>query len=94
MEFVKVPGEKRKHKVLMYAISTCVWCKLTKSFLKEQNVEYEYVDVDLIGPEEREKVKRHILEMGGRLSYPAIIIDDELIINGFRKDKLTEVLEL
>ena len=42
MKIVKVPGKNNKHKVLLYVISTCAWCKQTKSFLKGNNIEYEY----------------------------------------------------
>jgi len=94
MKIVKVPGKNNKHRVLMYAISTCAWCKLTKNFLKDNNIEYEYFDVDLSDGEDREKIRREILKRGGRLSYPAIIIDDKILINGFREDKIKETLEI
>jgi len=94
MKTVKVKGKNTKHKVLLYALSTCAWCKMTKSFLKENDVEYDYVDVDLCSEEDKDKIKRDILNRGGSLSYPAIIIDDKILINGFRKDKLKEVLEI
>jgi glutaredoxin len=94
MDIVKVSGKNNKHKVLMYAISTCAWCKLTKNFLKDNHIEYEYVDVDLCNDEDKEKIRQHILKKGGHLSYPAIIIDDKILINGFRKDKIVEALEI
>ncbi|MEM3700016.1 MAG: glutaredoxin family protein [Candidatus Bathyarchaeia archaeon] len=94
MNIVKVPGKNKKHKVLVYALSTCAWCKLTKQFLKENEIEYEYVDVDLSGDEDKEKIRKDILTRKGSLSYPAIIIDDKILINGFRKDKLKEILEI
>jgi len=94
MKTVKVKGKNTKHKVLLYALSTCAWCKMTKSFLKENDVEYDYVDVDLCSEEDKDKIKRDILNRGGSLSYQAIIIDDKILINGFRKDKLKEVLEI
>ena len=89
---VKVPGKNNKHKVFMYAISTCAWCKLTKNFLKDNDIDYEYVDVDLSSREDREKIRREILKRGGRLNYPAVIIDDKILINGFRKNKIKETL--
>ncbi|MEM3536440.1 MAG: glutaredoxin family protein [Candidatus Bathyarchaeia archaeon] len=94
MNIVKVPGKDKRHKVLVYALSTCAWCKLAKSFLKESEIDYEYVDVDLSSEEDKEKIKSHILQRGGSLSYPAIIIDDKIVINGFRKDKIKEALEI
>jgi len=94
MDFVKIHGKNKKHKVLMYALNTCAWCKLTKQFLKDNSVEYEYVDVDLSNEEDKEKIKTDILNRGGSLSYPTIVVDDKILIMGFRKDKLKEVLEI
>ena len=91
---VKVAGKNNKHKVLMYAISTCAWCKMTKKFLKENDVEYEYVDVDLANDEDHEKIREDIISKGGEPSYPTLIIDDKTVITGFRKDKIEEALEL
>lgn len=94
MDIVKVSGKNSKHKVLMYAISTCAWCKLTKKFLKDNNIDYEYVDVDLCDEEDKDKIRQDIMDKGGSLSYPTIIIDNKKVITGFRKDKLTEALEI
>ncbi len=92
MQFSKVSGKKNDHKVTLYALSTCVWCKLTKQFLNENGIEYEFVDVDLLDDEEKTKAHETITSKGGMLSYPTIIVDDKVVITGFRKDKLKEVL--
>jgi glutaredoxin-like protein NrdH len=94
MKVVKVSGRNNKHKVFVYALSTCAWCKQTKKFLKENEIEYEYVDVDLCDEEDQEKVSKDVLSKGGRLSYPAIIIDSKILINGFHVDKIKEALEI
>jgi glutaredoxin-like protein NrdH len=92
MQFSKVSGKKRQHKVVLYALSTCAWCKMTKQFLKDNDIEYEYVDVDLREEDDKQKVRQHIQSKSGPLSYPTIIIDDNMLITGFRKDKLKEAL--
>ncbi len=92
MNFSKVSGKNNTHKVLVYALSTCVWCKMTKQYLKDNGIEYEYVDVDLCDEADKEKIRAHILSKGGALSYPTIIVDDNLLITGFRKDKFKEIL--
>jgi glutaredoxin-like protein NrdH len=92
MQFSKVQGKQNKHKVILYALSTCVWCKMTKQFLKDNNVEYEYINVDLCEEEDKQKIRDHIQSKGGPLSYPTTIVDDNVVITGFRKDLLKEVL--
>jgi len=94
MEAIKSPGKNKKHKVLLYTISTCAWCKRAKKFLTENNIEYEYVDIDVCNREDREKIREAILSRGGRLSYPTVIVDDRSLITGFNEDRLREVLEI
>jgi glutaredoxin len=94
METIKVPGKNNKHKILLYAISTCAWCKRAKKFLTENNIEYEYVNVDLCSKEDREKIRETILGRGGRLSYPTVIVDDRILITGFNGRQLREALEI
>jgi glutaredoxin-like protein NrdH len=94
MPFSKVQGKKNQHRVVIYALSTCVWCKMTKQYLKDNEVEFEYLDVDLCDPDEKEKARQQILSKGGSLSYPTTVVDDKNLITGFRKDKLKEALQL
>lgn len=89
----KVLGKNNKHKVLMYAISTCVWCKRAKRFLTNHSVEFEYVDVDLCSIDELREIKDDILKRGGRLIYPTIIIDDRILMTNPSEEKLQEALE-
>jgi len=94
MQFSKVSGQKKQHKVILYALSTCAWCRMTKQFLKDNDIEYEYIDVDLCEEEDKQKIREHLQSKGGPLSYPTIIVDDNVLITGFRTDKIREALEL
>ena len=94
MQTVKVPGKNNKHKVLVYAISTCGWCKRAKQFLKDNNVEYEYLDVDQCNWEDKQKIWQDIQSRGGTLAYPTIIIDNKKLLTGAPQDKLKEALEI
>ncbi len=94
MQFSKVSGKKNNHKVTLYALSTCVWCKMTKQYLNDNSVEYQWVDVDLLDDNDKTRVHTDIISKGGVLSYPTIIVDDKTIITGFRKDLLKEALNL
>ena len=94
MQFYKVLGNKNQHKVVLYTLSTCAWCKMTKQFLKDNDIEYEYVDIDLCEEEDKQKIRDHIQSKGGSLSYPTVIIDDEVLVTGFRKDQLKEILRI
>jgi glutaredoxin len=80
-------------KVKMYTISTCSHCKATKKFMNDNQIDYEYVDVDLLDGEERRGIIEEVRKLNTRLSFPTIIIGDHVII-GFREDEIREVLGL
>jgi glutaredoxin len=67
---------------------------MTKRFLNDHNIEYEYVDVDLATDEDHEKVRQDIINKGGEPSFPTLIVDNKTVIMGFRKDLIKEALEL
>jgi glutaredoxin-like protein NrdH len=84
-----VPGKKRKGKILIYALSTCGWCKKTKQMLKDNDIEYSYVDVDLVnGAEDKKKVVEEIKRWNPFKSFPTIVIDDRECIVGFDEPRI------
>jgi glutaredoxin len=94
MKRVTVPGKRKNHKVVMYTISTCGWCKQTKQFMKDKGVQHEYIDVDLCSNKDRNSIHDDIRRRGGPLSFPTIIIDDKILITGLRVKELEEALDL
>jgi len=94
MKVMKVPGSNNKHRVLLYALSTCAWCKRAKKLLKDENIEYEYIDVDLCDETDRNKIQNDIKRRGGRPVYPTIIIDDDILITGFDENRIKEALRI
>ena len=66
---------------------------MTKEFLTDSNVEFEYVDVDLLTGEKRTEVLREVYRLTGGYSFPVIVAGDTVIV-GFNRVRLQEVLEL
>ena len=57
MELEHVNGEN-KGDILLFALSTCGWCKKTREHLEKLNLEYDYIYVDLTEGEERNEADR------------------------------------
>lgn len=92
-QIIKVPGED-KGKIFIFALSTCVWCKKTKEFLKELGVAHEYIDVDLVIGEGKSKLMDEFGQYAQDVAYPTIVINDgQEVINGFNKTRLKELFE-
>ncbi len=81
-------------KVKLFALSTCGWCKKTKRFLNENEVDYEFEDVDLLTGEARQRSLAELEKWNPRRNFPTTVIDDETVIVGYKEDKLREALEL
>ena len=47
-----VTGEN-KGKIMLYALSTCGWCRRTKEFLNSLGVEYSYIFIDLLDDDDQ-----------------------------------------
>ena len=69
--------------VVLFALSTCPWCKKTKKLLDEMGLEYDYVDVDFIQGIERNEVKNELDKIGADFSFPLIVVDNKRMIHGF-----------
>lgn len=83
---------KQKENVMLYALSTCIWCRKTKMLLDELGVAYDYVYVDLLDSEEQERVTEIINKFNPTGGFPTIIINDEDCIRGYDEKKIKEVL--
>lgn len=79
---------------MLYALSTCGWCKKTKQFLDDLGVEYSYIFTDYLVGEEKDKVLDEIRKYNPRCSFPTIVINDKKTIVGFKEDEIKEALNL
>lgn len=89
---VKHVTGKRAGTVMLYALSTCPWCKKTKQLLADLGIEYDYVDVDLLTESEKRQVVEVIKKWNPACSYPTMVLDDKKCIVGFREDEIRKAL--
>jgi glutaredoxin 3 len=74
--------------VKVYSTPTCPWCIRVKQFLKENNVEFENIDVS-----SDEAAADEMMRKTGQLGVPVLDIEGEIII-GFDKEKIKSSLGL
>jgi glutaredoxin-like protein NrdH len=91
MAIIHVDG-RDKGKVMLYALSTCGWCKKTKALLNELGVGYDYTDVDLLKGEEQDKVIKEVMKYNPACNFPTMVIDAKKCIIGFKEDEIREAL--
>jgi glutaredoxin-like protein NrdH len=78
----------RKGKIVLYTLSTCMWCRMAKELLRDLGVEYAYVDVDLLDAAEKEVARQEIRRWNPQGSYPTIVINDVESIAGYDESRI------
>jgi len=91
MSIVHVEG-KNKGKIILYAISTCPWCKKTKKLLNSLGVEYSFIDVDLLEREEKKQIEEEVKKWNPACNYPTMVINDKKCIVGFKDEEIKGAL--
>jgi glutaredoxin len=79
-------------KVMMYGLSTCVWCKKTKQLLTDLGVDFDYMYVDRLDGEEEDRVVQEIRRFNTSVSFPTTIINGEKAIVGFKEKEIRQAL--
>jgi glutaredoxin len=79
--------------VRFYGLSTCIWCRKTRKYLDELGIGYEYVYVDLLSGDEKERVKGEVRKYNPRLSFPTLVVgEDEKVIVGYNTTGISEAI--
>lgn len=92
MKLKHIEGRDTK-KVVLYALSTCVWCKKVKRLLRDLDVAYDYIDVDLLEEKEKEEIKEKVKQWNPRCSFPTMVVDEEKCVVGYDEQKIKNELQ-
>ncbi|MCX5778467.1 MAG: glutaredoxin family protein [Elusimicrobia bacterium] len=82
---------KQKADIMLYALSTCGWCKKTKEYLRELGVAYRYVFVDTLSEPDKSEAVAAITAWNPDCSFPTIVIDNNRCIVGFNAEELKKI---
>ena len=82
---------KKKGTIMLYALSTCGWCKRTKELLREIGVEFDFTYVDLLEGKEQETAMDTVERFNPSGSFPTLVMNDKKCIVGFKEQEIREV---
>ncbi|MBI3260954.1 glutaredoxin family protein [Candidatus Berkelbacteria bacterium] len=75
-------------KVTIYTTPTCVWCKRTKEFFKEHNIQYKEMDVS-----SDQALANEMVDKSGQMAVPVVDINGEIVV-GFNEPVLRKLLAI
>ncbi len=74
--------------VKVYSTPTCPYCSTLKKFLKDNNIEFENIDLS-----KDQKALEEIIQKTGKLEVPVVDIDGQ-IVDGFDKKEICQLLKI
>jgi glutaredoxin-like YruB-family protein len=80
--------KKSQPKIRVFSTPTCPYCFTLKEFLKQNNFEFEDIDVS-----KDENALKEMVEKSGQMGVPVVEIDGEIVV-GFDKEKICQLLNL
>ena len=75
-------------KVKVYSTATCPYCVRAEQFLKENNIDFEHVDVST-----DQQAAQEMVDKSGQMGVPVLDIGGEIIV-GFDQDRIKNALGL
>ncbi len=72
----------------MYTTPTCAYCKMTKQFFAQHNI--QYVEKDVL---DDTQAREEMVEKSGQMGVPVIDIDGQIVV-GYDKAKLSRLLNI
>jgi len=79
-------------KVSMYTLSTCPWCRKTKKFFTEHNIQFDNIDYDLADEKTQDRIMTELDKYGAN-GFPFVKIDNEVVM-GYNPERFASLLGL
>lgn len=78
--------------IKIYTLSTCGWCKKTKTFLSDHGVAFSYIEIDLLPEKEKAAACKEHQKFNPRGTYPTIVLNGSETIVGYDPDFLAGLI--
>jgi len=75
-------------KIKIYSTPTCPYCIRTKQFLKENNIDFQDVDVS-----KDQAAAEEMIQKSGQMGVPVLDIEGEIVV-GFDKERIKQALQI
>ncbi|MFX0124350.1 MAG: glutaredoxin domain-containing protein [Candidatus Hodarchaeota archaeon] len=94
-EFKTVEGTKEQYsEIFLFAISTCMWCKKGKRWLKKHGYRYSYLDIDKIPVKKKNQLKKDIEKIFGiKPRFPFLVINKIQYDSGYNPDIWEDLIQ-
>ena len=76
ISIMKKDGMRKDHEIMVYALSTCIFCKRALTFLDVNHFAYKYLYIDLVPLESKNAIKNELTQrFKENVIFPFMVID-------------------
>ena len=95
VNYKTIDGERKEHDTIVYALSTCAFCRRAIAYLKKRKIQFRYAYLDQIDVETKRSVKRELAERFDNIVvFPILVVDDQRAYSGFTESVWARALDL
>jgi glutaredoxin-like protein NrdH len=80
-------------KIKFFSLSTCIWCRKTRTYLDENRISYEEVTMDKLTGSSREKALQELSQYNANKSFPTLVFENGKIVVGFKPEDIRDALK-
>jgi len=80
------------NKIKFFSLSTCIWCRKTRTHLDENGIKYEEIMVDKLAEEEKEESLKELERYNASRSFPTLVFDEGKVVIGFKPEEIRNAL--
>jgi glutaredoxin-like protein NrdH len=80
---------KSAGEIMLYALSTCGWCKKAKEILARLGVAYDYINVDELNEADSTEIEeKEVKKYNPAATYPTLVVNHQRAEIDFRAGKI------
>ena len=88
----EVSGSEAAGDLVLFALSTCGWCRKARGFLDGNRLAYRFVYLDRLEGDEQRSVLGEMENHNPKRSFPTLVIDNDVVVVGFNEQEYREKL--
>ena len=93
-QFIRTVDGDHDDDILVYTLSTCIWCRKTKELLRKLGLRYRYVDVDLLDSPTQQEVYDDMEEIYESATFPTLVVNGgDRVIKGYKERDIKQLVK-
>ncbi|MGB3212904.1 MAG: ferredoxin-thioredoxin reductase catalytic domain-containing protein [Desulforhopalus sp.] len=77
--------------IILYSLSTCVFCQAIKKMLEDLKIPFRCIQADELAADKKKEVLRELRKVNVKCSFPTTVVDDTTIV-GYKVQEIKEVI--